>query len=447
MENLLWLKHEPGTFISTQSKAGKIIYWNVSKKSYANILKISDAGLLYCILLADPSKMLVSLANGSILIYDLKNKKKVFELQPGHSETIFDLKYNPFQYGILATCSYDANIKIWDMTKNQIIANMQGPESRKLDMKSSQRHNYTIYCLKWSIKEKDLILTGDAISNLRLWDTSKQKLIASVKVSQKDDASIVGLDWDEDDNVITGTSEGLVLHYKLITKSKFELTTSFKVPGVKVLQLKFNPFNRLHFAAAFGDGKIRLGVIETASTSDKKFSGELAGHQKKVFGLSFNPKRRNILASSSDDFSIGVWDLNTNNKFFLKGHVNNSRFIVWLKEMSNILISGAWDGCIKIWNIDGPSCCTTISEHYSDIYGMDISPDHPYILTSCSRDNSIRFWDISCLAKNSSKYLISNKVLNLDYPELEKQLKSANLDLITNFANIYCSYFQVKCIA
>ncbi len=355
----------------------------------------------------DPTKILATCEDGSVIIHDLKANKLSFKLEPGHSESIFDLKYSKHHFGVFATCSHDGSIKVWDMNKNKVIyvlridstINFMKTAGKSLTSDNAflDSGKISILSLKWSPNEKNYLLSGDSSGNLRLWDICREKLLDSYKFSsclkEPKEIQILGIDWDKDNNIVSSGNENVNLfkmeNGKLIFKSKFEAS-----PATVLFQVKFNPCEPFTFYAGAFDGAIKV-----FNEKSKKNILELKGHQKKVFGLCFNSEKNWILASSSDDFKIGIWDLAKNNKVnFLSGHTNNVRQLVWLKDNSNILISGSWDGTIKFWNVDLFACVYFISEHYSDVYGLDISSDHPYLLMSSSRDNSIRFWNIPIFA-------------------------------------------------
>lgn len=358
------------------------------------------------ILTSDSSKLIGYCEDKSISIYDLKSNKIQQKIESGHSETIFDLKYNRNEYGIFATCSHDGTIKVWDMNKNKIIHNLNFDmclfSHKRIDNKSSAENYFEknhFISLQWSPLEKHLLITGDSQSYLRLWDIKKEKLLESIRIQStgKDpkENSIKGIDWDKYDNIIAAGGNLIKLfkyeNGKLIQKA--DLITEYTSPA-NILQVKFNPFEKLNFAACCQDGIVRL-----FSERNKKCNAELSSHTKKVYGVTFNPLKKGVFATSSDDCKIGVWDLNKSQKAaLLSGHYSNVRQIVWFRDHSNILISGSWDGNIKFWNIDNNACIYTISEHYSDVYGLDICYDHPYLLMSSSRDNSIRFWNMPIMA-------------------------------------------------
>jgi WD40 repeat protein len=352
--------------------------------------------------MSDPNSLFFNLQDSSVIIFDIKKKKKLFNLMPGHSETIFDLEYNKLNYGTFATCSFDGSIKVWDLNNNKILCNYNTEQDKTpYDNKSISSLNsnssikISLYSLKWSPTNKDLLLTGDSIGVIRIIDTSKIKQLSKLVLNFKDNNQVVGIDWDYNDNILaTCHDSAYVVKYE---NMKLSLVKVIKT-NVSLYQIKFNPFDYTMFAAGSLDGQIRF----FKDNNDKAYK-VLSGHTKKAFGLSFNPKLKNIMASSSDDFKIGIWDLGKNSNFFLSGHTNNSRQLLWLNDFPNVLISGSWDGTIRIWNIDVAECIGLIDEHYSDVYGLGISPHHPFVLTSSSRDNSIRFWDILCLSKNLVK--------------------------------------------
>lgn len=355
----------------------------------------------------DPTKVLATCEDGSVIIHDLKANKQSFKLEPGHSESIFDLKYSKHHCGVFATCSHDGSIKIWDMNKNKVMNVLRidstvnfmktAGKSTNSDFATQDSNKISILTLKWSPNEKNYLLSGDSSGTVRLWDFSKEKLLDSYKftssIKEPKEIQILGIDWDTDNNIVCSGNENVNLFQlengKFVFKCKFEA-----FPATVLFQVKFNPFEPLAFYAAAFDGSIKI-----FNEKSKKNVSELKGHQKKVFGLCFNSERNGILASSSDDFKIGIWDIAKNNKVsFLNGHTNNVRQLVWLKDNPNILISGSWDGSIKFWNVDLLACVYSISEHYSDVYGLDVCADYPYLLLSSSRDNSIRFWNIPIFA-------------------------------------------------
>jgi WD40 repeat protein len=368
---VVWAKYEPGTFISFSKGSGRIAYWNVSKKSYNRIEKISNNPITRCNRLGD-SKVLVTLENGGIVIYDIKDNKVDFTFEPAHSETIFGLSFNPIVKGLLATCAFDNTIKIWNINEDKLTAVLKADTP------------VGFYCVRWNPRDKDSITSGDAKGDVKIWDIVKQKVIASIKLGD----NVQSIDWIcSDESRILATSVDTVTIIKFAL-GKLTVVKQYKIKeGVNMA--RFDP-QMVSFAIGCNDSTIKVYSIE--KTEPVKV---LTGHSKKVFGLSYNPKRQHILASSSDDCKIGIWDLNKNTHSMLTGHTNHTRFMTWLSDTENILVSSSWDGSIRFWNIDKSMLICLVNEHYSDVYGIEFSPFHPFLLISVSRDNSIRYWSIN----------------------------------------------------
>jgi len=57
-----------------------------------------------------------------VSLYNLSKQKHEFQSEPGHSETIFDIEYHPTRKNLLASCSYDATVRVWDVSTMKLVA-------------------------------------------------------------------------------------------------------------------------------------------------------------------------------------------------------------------------------------------------------------------------------------------------------------------------------------
>ncbi|CAK1364755.1 unnamed protein product [Cercospora beticola] len=125
-----------------------------------------------------------------------------------------------------------------------------------------------------------------------------------------------------------------------------------------VLDTDWSPFDDNIIASASDDGKVFLWQVpenfqlrtDAEEPEDVKPVGKLSGHSRKVGHVLFNPAAENVLASSSGDFTVKIWDLEDGkSKLTLKGN--------------DIFTSMSWSA-------DGSTLVTT------------------------SRDKKLRFWDV-----------------------------------------------------
>ena len=100
----------------------------------------------------------------------------------------------------------------------------------------------------------------------------------------------------------------------------------------------------------------------------------------------------NIVASSSEDASIRLWDFEQGeHEHTLKSHAGMVTFLAF-NSNGNVLASASTDLTIKLWNLETYKVTKTLQGHEHDVSGLSFIPSTDYLL-SCSRDQSIRFWD------------------------------------------------------
>ncbi|KAK5079080.1 Coronin-like protein crn1 [Lithohypha guttulata] len=126
-----------------------------------------------------------------------------------------------------------------------------------------------------------------------------------------------------------------------------------------VLDTDWNPFNDSLLASGSDDGKVFLWRVPENFTlhpdvkpdeiEDVAPVGKLSGHPRKVGHVLFNPAAENVLASSSGDFTIKLWDIEAGTaKLSLKvGEVIQS--MSWSANGS-LLVTTSRDKKLRIWD-------------------------------------------------------------------------------------------------
>ena len=439
IQYLFWLNNQPGSFISINEKIGRYIKWNVSRTNYTSIGKISDVNLTSCVKFDNNSKFLTTNGNGELAIINLIDNKNIFQIKDNHYQCIYDLKINPNNDDLFVSASFDGNIKLYSIKNNYgLIYNFNTnnnlnnikPISPSLDENNftSTRlgGNYNIdnidrnhvICLKWAPNHSNLFASGDSLLNLRIFDISIKKqiilyrcMININKIQNKKNIIIHGIDWNKKDNILVGANNNIFLFSFIINNNINEKYSLILINEIKinslVYKLIFEP-NDEYVITPCDDGKIYF-YKTTKDKADKIIdinsspAMEIGGHSKSVYQVIFNSSNT-IMASSSDDMRIGLYDIEKSQSTprskltstiskFLVGQENPIRHILFL--IDDTLISGSWNGVICIWNTQKCQLICKLSEDQSDIYGLSVSKRSPYLFAAGGRDGIIRFWNLN----------------------------------------------------
>lgn len=168
----------------------------------------------------------------------------------------------------------------------------------------------------------------------------------------------------------------------------------------------------------------------------KKKMKSMTGHTDAVLDLSWNHLQRNILASASADFTIGLWDLTEGRMASsFAHHVEKVQAIAWHPFEAQSLLSGGFDKTVRVydcrsadvhktWTLDGEvervtwnqhdpyhfltstdtgnvyyvdvrneSTVFTLKAHTSATTGLVLSSGIAGCLLTASSDKTIKLWD------------------------------------------------------
>jgi WD40 repeat protein len=216
---------------------------------------------------------------------------------------------------------------------------------------------------------------------VKIWNATGWNLILTYR--NHTDA-VVCLEYISPNTIASGDYSGNIQIWSMITGlTQTSINAGYGMASLKLLS------NGFYLASGSSNGNINIyninnGLLiatlygQTSSIADMVLVGSESGSSS-------------IMASSSDDSTIYIWDLTTiTPKFILRGHTSG---VYGLKMItSNILASSSIDSTIKLWNTTSGALIRTLTGHTDQIlWSVDLL--NPQTLVSASYDRTIKFWD------------------------------------------------------
>lgn len=412
---IAWLDWTAGNFISANSKTSMVKVWNASQKHPLDTLRIGPWGITSLHFAAGTNRMVCSTTSGAVHIYNMLKREMEFSTAAAHTDTVFGSAFSPVNENSLLTCSYDGTMKLWNAINLSLESTIEGT-------------NGIVYCCDWS-PDGTMIVGSFYSGSIVIYDVASTRELARYEHHTKP-SYVVAWNSKQSNYILTTSSDGFaaVLDINIADiKSSSGATTGSRKVALKLTKKSSAPCNSLklfqHPAPVFGgcwneddscffatgcqDGLVR--VFHYQKTNCPVYV--LNGHTERSFYCSWSPLLSGILASGSDDRTIIVWKVDIKQVDTastqpidrqlcrrLYGHTANVRALMWSHEYRQILISGSWDSTIRVWNASRATCIHVVSDHVADIYSIASHPLRPFTCVSCSRDGTIRLWEMESLS-------------------------------------------------
>lgn len=172
-----------------------------------------------------------------------------------------------------------------------------------------------------------------------------------------------------------------------------------------------NPKFLAVIVSAAGGGAFLVLPLEKVGRVDMN-APRVCGHKQDVLDVAWNPFNDNMIASSSEDTTIKIWEIPdgglTHNLdeplLTLEGiHQRRVGIVLWHPVAANVLLSASHDHLICIWNLETGECVTKINVHQDLIQSVSFSRNGHKIATTC-KDKKLRI-----IETLSGKVLVEKK--------------------------------------
>ena len=126
--------------------------------------------------------------------------------------------------------------------------------------------------------------------------------------------------------------------------------------------------------------------------------GVLKGHSGWVTAIVTPPEEENVIITGSRDKSIIIWDLTREDPANFgrprKAFTGHSHYIsdVVISSDGQFVLSGSWDGTLRLWDINAGTCHRQFVGHKKDVLSVAFSADNRQIVSG-SRDKTIKLWN------------------------------------------------------
>ncbi|KAH6625860.1 actin-binding protein-like protein [Boeremia exigua] len=137
-----------------------------------------------------------------------------------------------------------------------------------------------------------------------------------------------------------------------------ELMPLFRGHTAAVLDTDWSPFNDRLISSASDDGKVFIWQVPENFTlqsdgeepADVSPVARLSGHMRKVGHVLFNPAAESVLASSSGDYTVKLWDVEAGQAKLTLKHNDIVQSLSWSADGSQ-LVTTCRDKKLRVWDV------------------------------------------------------------------------------------------------
>lgn len=327
----------------------------------------------------------------------------------GHRSTVTKVIFHP-TYSIIASCSEDATIKIWDYETGNFERTFKG-------------HTDVVQDIAFDSPHGKLLCSCSADMSIRLWDF--QETYTCIRTLQGHDHNVSSVAFTPSGDFIISSSRDKTIKI-------WEVSTGYCVRTLSghrdwVRQVRIYSDGSL-MASCSNDQSIFVWHLATSLLSQSSSSSsnphdtryiELRGHEHVVECIAWAPES----ATAAIHEAAGIQQSSTprlanglNNGSTDSSSINNSSSSSDLKKSliaqqqqqqqqrtsGPYLCSGSRDKSIKIWDITTMQCLFNLIGHNNWVRGLIFHPGGKFLL-SVSDDKTLRVWELR--TKRNSKTL------------------------------------------
>jgi len=281
-----------------------------------------------------------------------------------HSNTVLDAVFSP-KGDVLATCSEDHTVKLWDMTAQRETAVLP--------------HEGSVFVAAFT-GDGSRLATVCVDGNLRLWDVATHREVSRVPVGNVPKYEAKWAFSPGGEVLALGEQQtGTVYLWDVVRGTRVSVLETGRVPR----GLALSP-----------NGKILAAGLEKDVGMWDLSRGEqillLTNHTAYVTSLAFSFDGK-ILAVGCGDGTVKLWDLATTREIrTLTGHSHWIPSIAFSSD-GKMLASASADHTAKLWNV-ATGQGTTLRGHLNEVWAIAIAPDGRTVATGTKKDGIVALW-------------------------------------------------------
>ena len=310
----------------------------------------------------DGTRLAVASSIG-IWLYDVYGAEVA--LLTGHRSVVTSVAFSP-DGTTLASGSYDATVRLWEVATGQLKATLTGQRSTGTSVAFSP--------------DGTTLASGDG-GSIRLWEVATGQLKATL-TGHKRVVECVAFSPDGT-TLASGSNGGSIRLWEVATG---QLKATLRGHTSLVSSVAFSPDGKTLASGAW-DTTIRLW-----DAGSGQLKNTFAGHTPGVGSLVFSPDGKTLVSGGADE-TIRLWDANSGQlKTTLIGHTDNIYSVAFSPD-GKTLVSGSKDKTIRLWDADSGQLKNTLIGHMDNLYSVSFSADSTTLASGGGADETIRLWD------------------------------------------------------
>ncbi|OUL28577.1 NB-ARC domain-containing protein [Nostoc sp. 106C] len=385
-----------GQTLITGSEDQTVRLWDVNTGACLRVLEIPINWVLSIALSPDGQTLATGSDRTTVKFWDIATGECISTL-PDYDSYVWTVTFSP-DGKTLVTGSEDKTVKIWDVFTGKCLQTLYEDSDLSTGSYASRIWLVTIN------PDGHSLLSVNENQTMKLWDIRTGQCLRTVSGYIN---WILSVAFSPDGQILASSSQD----------QRVRLWDVKTGQCLRILQGHTNLVSSVTFASqningyTYGRsitsseeiGKQQKSTILATSSDDTTIklwdvtTGEclqtLWGHNSWVHCISFSPNGQ-ILASGSRDQTVKLWDWHTGECLHtLAGHIGEVKTIAF-SSCGRFLASGSYDNTIKLWNLSTGICLQTLSGHSDWVLSVMFTHSAD-ILASASGDQTIKMWDVN----------------------------------------------------